>query len=141
MPGPNPPEPFYAPGMSELPGARITVGERERALRELADHLGTGRLTLADYEERVAVATAATTTPELAVLFTDLPGPPAPPGSLQHADPTTGFAIMGGCAAAFALVLALVFGGWLWLLLLIVLLVSAPTVPIALRRRRRSGPG
>ncbi|NKY59844.1 DUF1707 SHOCT-like domain-containing protein [Nocardia flavorosea] len=126
--------------MSELPGARITVGERERALRELAEHLGAGRLTLTDYEERAAAATVATTRPELAVLFADMPGAAAPPGELQHADPATGFAIMGGCAATFALVLALVFGGWLWLLLLVVLLVSAPLVPVALRRRRLPGP-
>lgn len=125
--------------MSELPGARITVGERERALRELAEHLGAGRLTLTEYEDRAAAAAAATTTPELAVLFTDLPGAVPPPAPAQPADPTTGFAVMAGCTAAFALVLALVFGGWLWLVLLVVLLVSAPLVPVTLRRRRLPG--
>ncbi|WP_280397788.1 DUF1707 SHOCT-like domain-containing protein [Nocardia carnea] len=123
--------------MSELPGARITVGERERAMRELAEHLGAGRLTLADYEERAAAAAAAVTTPELARLFTDLPAAPAPPA--PPADPAAGFAVMAGCAAAFALILALVFGGWLWLMLLVVVLVSAPLVPTAVRRRRAHG--
>ncbi|MGI5220902.1 DUF1707 domain-containing protein [Nocardia sp. CA-290969] len=123
--------------MSELPGARITVGERERAMRELAEHLGAGRLTLTDYEERAAAATAAITTPELARLFADLPAAPAPPA--PPPDPAAGFAIMAGCAAAFALILALAFGGWLWLMLLVVVLVSAPLVPTALRRRRAPG--
>lgn len=125
--------------MSELPGARITVGERERALRELAEHLGAGRLTLTDYEERAAAAAAAITTPELARLFTDLPAAPPPPAPRPQTDPTAGFAVMAGCAAAFALILALVFGGWLWLMLLVVVLVSAPLVPTVLRRGRAAG--
>ncbi len=106
-------------------------------MRELAEHLGAGRLTLADYEERAAAAAAAVTTPELARLFTDLPAAPAPPA--PPADPAAGFAVMAGCAAAFALILALVFGGWLWLMLLVVVLVSAPLVPTAVRRRRAHG--
>lgn len=122
--------------MSELPGARITVGERERALRELAEHLGAGRLTLTDYEERAAAAAAAITTPELARLFTDLPPAPPPPAPRPQPDPAAGFAVMAACAAAFALILALVFGGWLWLMLLVVVLVSAPLVPTVLRRGR-----
>ncbi|MFI1461042.1 DUF1707 domain-containing protein [Nocardia carnea] len=126
--------------MSELPGARISVGERERALRELAEHLGAGRLTLGDYEDRAGAVTAATTTAELARLFTDLPAAPAPSIAPQPTDPAMGFAIMAGCAAAFALILALAFGGWLWLLLLVVVLVSAPLLPAALRRRRAPGP-
>ncbi|MEU1986287.1 DUF1707 domain-containing protein [Nocardia sp. NPDC019395] len=125
--------------MSELPGARITVGERDRALQELAEHLGAGRLTLTEYEQRTAAAAAVTTTPELAALFTDLPAAAPPPAPSQNADPAVGFAIMGGCAAAFALILALVFGGWLWLLLLVIVLVSAPLLPTALHRRRVSG--
>lgn len=123
--------------MSELPGARITVGERERALRELAGHLGAGRLTLTEYEERAATAAAATTTPELAALFTDLPVDVPPPAPSRPADPTAGFLVLAGCAAAFALVLALAFGGWLWLNLLVVLLVSVPLVPVVVRRRLR----
>ncbi|NUP29746.1 MAG: DUF1707 domain-containing protein [Nocardia sp.] len=125
--------------MSELPGARITVEQRDRALRELADHLGSGLLTLTEYEERTAAVTAARSTPELAALFTDLPAAAAPPGQRETADPAIGFAILAGGSVAFALVLALVFGGWLWLLLLVIVLVSAPLVPAVVRRRRVSG--
>ncbi|WP_280457888.1 DUF1707 domain-containing protein, partial [Nocardia carnea] len=75
--------------MSEVPGARITVGERERALRELAEHLGAGRLTLTEYEDRAAAAAAATTTPALAVQLTDLTRalPPAAPGPPPQTTP------------------------------------------------------
>ncbi|WP_280489101.1 hypothetical protein [Nocardia carnea] len=88
---------------------------------------------------RAVGATPATTTAELASLFTDLPAAPAPSAPPPPADPTAGFAIMAGCAAAFAFALALAFGGWLWLLLLVVVLVSAPLLPTALRRRRTPG--
>ncbi|MGW0006516.1 DUF1707 SHOCT-like domain-containing protein [Nocardia grenadensis] len=125
--------------MSELPGARITVEQRDRALRELAEHLGSGLLTLTEYEERTAAVTAAHTTPELAALFTDLPAPPATPGSTETTDPAFGFAVLAGGAAVFALVLALVYGGWLWLLLLVIVLVSAPLLPAVVRRRRITG--
>ncbi|WP_063129472.1 DUF1707 SHOCT-like domain-containing protein [Nocardia fusca] len=125
--------------MSELPGARITVEQRDRALRELAEHLGSGLLTLTEYEERTAAVTAARTTPELAALFTDLPAPSATPGSNETADPALGFAVLAGGAAVFALVLALVYGGWLWLLLLVIVLVSAPLLPALVRRRRIAG--
>ncbi|WP_063062917.1 DUF1707 SHOCT-like domain-containing protein [Nocardia sienata] len=125
--------------MSELPGARITVEQRDRALRELAEHLGTGLLTLTEYEERAAAVTAARTTPELAALFTDLPAPPATPGSNQTGDPAIGFAALAGGSAVFALILALVYGGWLWLLLLVIVLVSAPLLPAVARRRRIAG--
>ncbi|MEU4314116.1 DUF1707 domain-containing protein [Nocardia sp. NPDC024068] len=125
--------------MSELPGARITVTERDRALRELAEHLGAGRLTLTEYERRSAAAAAAVTIPELAALFTDLPAAPAPAAPPQPSDPAAGFAVMAGIAAAFALILAIVFGGWLWLLLLVIVLVSAPLLPTVLHRRRAIG--
>ena len=122
--------------MSELPGARITVEQRDRALRELADHLGSGLLTLSEYEERTAAAIAAQSTPELAALFTDLPAPTPPPAPPETTDPAVGFAILSGGSAVFALILALVFGGWLWLLLLVIVLVSAPLIPAVIRRRR-----
>lgn len=122
--------------MSELPGARITVQERDRALRELAEHLGSGRLTLPEFEERTAAVAAAETTPELAALFADLPAAAPPPGTHETTDATFGFAMLAGGAAVFALILALVYGGWLWLFLLVILLVSAPLLPAVVRRRR-----
>lgn len=125
--------------MSELPGARITVEQRDRALRELAEHLGTGLLTLTEYEGRTAAVTAARTTPELAALFADLPAPPATPGTTETAEPAIGFAALAGGSAVFALILALVYGGWLWLLLLVIVLVSAPLLLAVVRRRRIAG--
>ncbi|WP_432278252.1 DUF1707 domain-containing protein, partial [Nocardia carnea] len=65
--------------MSELPGARITVGERERALRELAEHLGAGRLTLDDYEDRAVGGPPPPPPPARGGAGARPPPPPAPP--------------------------------------------------------------
>ena len=52
---------------------RVSDAEREAAASALGDHLATGRLTIAEYEERVGQAWAARYGGELAELFTDLP--------------------------------------------------------------------
>ena len=78
--------------MTESDSLRIGTAEREAAVRILSDHLSEGRLTLEEYEERIAVALEARTQADLKPLFTDLPPPhpafmAAPPAMLP---PPTG---------------------------------------------------
>jgi hypothetical protein len=56
-------------------GIRISNVERDEAVSALGEHLSTGRLELAEYEERCGVAAMARTRGELEALFADLPGP------------------------------------------------------------------
>ncbi|WP_051132922.1 DUF1707 SHOCT-like domain-containing protein [Nocardia paucivorans] len=122
--------------MNETPGARVSVQARERALLELSEHLSAGRLSVTEFDERSAAIAAASSTTELAEVFADLPGitpPSAPPTST---DPALTYGVLGGLAILLALVLALVFGGWLWLVLLIVILACAPLAPAFVRRLR-----
>ncbi|MEV6139410.1 DUF1707 domain-containing protein [Nocardia sp. NPDC051990] len=102
--------------MTEAQASRITVTERERALEQLSHHLGTGRLSLTEFDERSAVAAAATTKGQLAELFADLPGttpsaPPAPTGNALQRLRTIAAVI-----SIVAVVLAVATGNWLWLL-------------------------
>jgi len=61
--------------MTDSDSIRIGTAEREAAVRILSDHMSEGRLTLEEYEERVAVALEARTQADLKPLFTDLPPP------------------------------------------------------------------
>lgn len=58
---------------SDRPGVRASDGEREDVVALLSEHTTTGRLTLAELEQRVERAYAATTRAELAQLTADLP--------------------------------------------------------------------
>jgi len=65
----------------ERPPIRIGTAERDAAMKALDAHLEAGRLDVDEYGERSARASVATTAPELAALFGDLPAPhPALPG-------------------------------------------------------------
>lgn len=67
---------------------RIGDAERERAAARLADEVGTGRLTLAEYEQRVDRAYAARTAADLAAVTADLPSAaprPTPSSSVPTA--------------------------------------------------------
>lgn len=57
---------------------RIGTAERDAAMKALDVHLEEGRLDVDEYGERSAKASVATTAPELAVLFEDLPAPHPP---------------------------------------------------------------
>ncbi|PXY26464.1 DUF1707 domain-containing protein [Prauserella flavalba] len=63
------------PGDPDSEILRIGTAEREEACRLLGDHFSDGRLTSAEYEERVATALAAHTRADIRPLFTDLPAP------------------------------------------------------------------
>ena len=66
---------------NERPPIRIGTAERDAAMKALDEHLEAGRLEVDEYGERSARASVATTAPELAELFDDLPAPhPVLPG-------------------------------------------------------------
>jgi hypothetical protein len=70
------------------PPLRIGTAERNAAMKALDEHLAAGRLGVEEYGERSAQAANATTAPELAALFTDLPAPhPKLPGVVAPSEP------------------------------------------------------
>ncbi|RDI54521.1 uncharacterized protein DUF1707 [Nocardia mexicana] len=114
-------------GMNEIPEARTGTDERERALRDLSQHLASGRLTLTEFEERSARAHAATTKAQLAELFTDLPGAEAPEPAPIAPNPLLRLAVLATASVVFAAAAVLVTGNWLWLSVL----AAAPAVVVA----------
>src|SRR5215207_11064598 len=55
------------------PDLRASDAEREMIVARLSEHAAAGRLTLAELEERIGLAYAATTRAELTKLLADLP--------------------------------------------------------------------
>ena len=68
------------------PHLRAADTDREAVAAALGTHMATGRLTLAEYDDRVARAWAARTYGELAELTADLPapGPAATPRPVER---------------------------------------------------------
>lgn len=64
--------------MTDSDSLRIGTAERESAVEHLSDHMSAGRLSLEEYEERMAAALEARTVADLKPLFTDLPQPHPP---------------------------------------------------------------
>ena len=60
------------------PHLRAADADRSAVAAVLGEHMAAGRLTVAEYEERLTRAYAAKTYGELAQLTTDLPGGAAP---------------------------------------------------------------
>ena len=57
----------------DTPALRASDAERERAVSLLRQHVGSGRLTLEEFSERIDAVYNARTVEELAALSTDLP--------------------------------------------------------------------
>lgn len=57
------------------PRLRVSDGDRERAMADLAGHYADGRLDHEEYDERLDAIWTARTRADLAVLFSDLPRP------------------------------------------------------------------
>jgi len=117
--------------MSEISGPRIGVAERERAMQILAHHVGTGRLSLTEFDERSAQAAAATTKAELAPVLADLPIPVEAPPDSGTARPNMAVAVAAAAIpiTILAVAVALTTGNWLWLWLI----AAIPAVLFAVR--------
>lgn len=78
--------------MPDEPQLRASDQEREHAASEIREHYAAGRLTSAEFEERVQAAYGARTQSELDALSADLPAlPPKPPTTMERARDTFKF--------------------------------------------------
>jgi hypothetical protein len=66
-------EPERASELAKTDHVRIADSDREQAISQLSKHAGDGRLTLEEFEARVAEVYAAKTYAELRRVFRDLP--------------------------------------------------------------------
>ena len=114
-------------GMPEHPDIRIGNAERSEALDLLGEHFALGRLTLSEFDERSAKASAATTRGDLQVLFTDLPAQVTElptttrddlPVIAPKKDPDRWREVVMGLTPLVALVLFFTFDTWLFFLLI-----------------------
>jgi Domain of unknown function (DUF1707)/2TM domain len=98
QPRPIPPPPLPRPADPRL---RVGDAERGQVIDQLADHHAAGRLTLGEFEERMASAWTAQTGADLEVLVRDLPPasrptrrPPAAPRPRLDGQTRTYLAVM-----------------------------------------------
>ena len=117
--------------MNEPMGARIGDAERERALHTLSHHVGTGRLTLTEFEARSTIAATATTPDELAQVLVDLPIPLTPGTAVPSPHPTSLTSVIAVSIVVLALAAALTTGHWWWL----ALIAAAPALVVYQRTR------
>ncbi|MCP2260684.1 protein of unknown function (DUF1707) [Streptoalloteichus tenebrarius] len=135
--------------MDRVSGTRASVQERERAIEALGEHVRLQRIDLAEFDSRVAMATAARTRAELAALFEDLPAPhprfdddgagaEVAPRAATAPATRSGRSVSGVAKAlypltgAVALVLVITTGWWWWFLLV-------PPLSYAVRQLTRGG--
>lgn len=70
----------------DRPELRISDADRERAIQRLNDAVAEGRLTMTEFEERVAAVLAARTASQLAPHLADLPGRDGAPAAPEYAE-------------------------------------------------------
>lgn len=91
LPVPAPDDPPGAqpvrPDPRVVPGIRASDDEREQVVQLLSEHATTGRLTLAELEERIGLAYEATTRDDLSALIADLPDTRQPYNTAMAARP------------------------------------------------------
>jgi hypothetical protein len=92
------------------PRMRASDAERATAVERLGRHLGEGRLTVEEFDERVTQAHAAVYLDQLPALFTDLP--PDPPPAVPRRPrpqtwvPTAAFIVMAALVVSWSMVMA-----------------------------------
>jgi hypothetical protein len=98
-----------AASMGEL-APRIRAGDkdRQRIVEKLGEHLGEGRLTVAEFDERVVRAHAAVYLDELPALMADLPADPVVATRRRSTAPPNWGSRAWGQQAAIAMLVALV---------------------------------
>ncbi len=122
------------PASAAFSALRVSDLEREQTAGLLREHLVAGRLTVAEFEERVGEAWGARFVEDLWRCLRELPAPFAPPRPKAWCGAT---ALVCGGVGAFLLVVTL---GLLWPL---ALLLCAPAWALGRsgRRRGESPPG
>ena len=121
--------------------ALIGDDDRERAGARLGEHFARGRLTLEEFEQRLARTLDARTSAAMRGAFRGLPGEPRPPvirkaarGALLVLATGAWFAVT--LVLLLVLLLALVFAGPSLLLAALVVVWAAPTLLLVRRWRR-----
>jgi hypothetical protein len=72
--------------LPERPAVRMSDADREAVAQRLHKAVGEGRLTLAEFEQRVAGVHAARTFADVEPYVADLPGGPVAPPAPEHAE-------------------------------------------------------
>jgi hypothetical protein len=139
--------------VEKSPEIRASADERERAVEALSEHVRAQRLSIGEFDERVAKANAAGSRGDLVGLFDDLPDPhpvfddagPSVPATRGDAEMTVvkraGGAVTAvayglfPAAGAIALVLMIITGSWFWFLLVPPMAYAARELAKKSRRR------
>lgn len=96
--------------MPQQPQLRIGDAERDAAVARLQTALGEGRLTTAEFDERVGIALQARTQRDLDPLFRDLPPADADPRALSVPGSASGSSVAPAGSGGLSR------RGWIWAL-------------------------